>query len=158
LHADPLLQAVRDHPQVERDALDVTGGRLAGIHVFAVDDERDALTLLREVLEQAGAQVTTLSSADDVLEAITKTVPDALISDIGMPGTDGFELIRRIRQSPDRARREIPAAALTAYARSEDRTRTLRSGFQMHLSKPIDPGELVAAVEALVRRGGFSIS
>jgi CheY-like chemotaxis protein len=158
VHADRLLEAPREHPRSDRRTIDRTPRRLNGIHVFAVDDEGDALTLLREILEEAGAHVTTLSSAGEVLEAIQITVPDALITDIGMPETDGFELIRRIRQSPDRAIRDIPAAALTAYARSEDRTRTLRGGFQMHLSKPIDPGELVAAVEALVRRGDLSLS
>jgi CheY-like chemotaxis protein len=155
VHADRSLDAVREHPRAERSATDPGRGRLNGIHVFAVDDEADALTLLREILEQAGAEVTTLSSAEEALDAMETTVPDALITDIGMPGTDGFELIRRIRQSPDGAIRAVPAAALTAYARSEDRTRTLRSGFQLHLSKPIDPGELVAAVEALIRRGQF---
>jgi PAS domain S-box-containing protein len=158
VHADHLLAAPREHPRSERRIIDRETGRLDGVRVFAVDDESDALTLLREILEQAGAQVTTCSSADKALDAIQIAVPDVLITDLGMPGTDGFELIRRIRQWPDRAIREMPVAALTAYARSEDRTRTLRSGFHMHLSKPIDPNELVAAVEALVRRGDVSVS
>jgi PAS domain S-box-containing protein len=158
VHADRVLEAPREHPRTDRSTIDRTPGRLNGIHVLAVDDESDALTLLREILQQAGAHVTTSSSAAEVLDAIQMAVPDVLITDIGMPEIDGFELIRRIRQSPDRAIRHIPAAALTAYARSEDRTRTLRSGFQMHLSKPIDPSELVAAVEALVGRGDLSLS
>ena len=75
-----------------------------------------------------------------------------LVSDIGMPEVDGYELIRAIRASTDPAVRELPAAALTAFARSEDRTKALQSGFQMHLAKPVDPGELVASVATLVRR------
>jgi CheY-like chemotaxis protein len=74
-----------------------------------------------------------------------------MVSDLGMPGMDGFELIRRIRQMAG-AVRDLPAAALTAYARSEDRARAMRSGFEMHLAKPIDPSELIAAVASLARR------
>ena len=75
-----------------------------------------------------------------------------IVTDLGMPGMDGYAFIGEVRRSPIEKLRTLPAAALTAYARSEDRTRTLRSGFQMHLSKPIDPGELVAGVAALVGR------
>lgn len=78
--------------------------------------------------------------------------PDALVVDLGMPQMDGFEVIRRVRGSTDPAIRNIPAAALTACARSEDRTKAPRSGFEMHLAKPVDPGELVASVATLVRR------
>jgi len=79
--------------------------------------------------------------------------PDVLVIDLGMPEMDGFELITRIRKLPDREVRRTPAAALTAFARSEDRTKALRWGFEMHLAKPIDPGELVASVATLARRG-----
>jgi CheY-like chemotaxis protein len=75
-----------------------------------------------------------------------------LVADLGMPQMDGFELIARIRRSADAAVRDVPAAALTAYARSEDRAKALRSGFQLHLSKPIDPAELMTAIAALARR------
>jgi CheY-like chemotaxis protein len=123
---------------------------LGGTHVFAVDDDPDALRLLREILEAAGARVTTAASAAAALQEIRAANPDVLVTDIGMPSMDGFELIRRLRQADDRAVRDIPAAALTAYARSEDRAKTLQSGFQMHLAKPIDPVELASAVKALV--------
>jgi CheY-like chemotaxis protein len=80
--------------------------------------------------------------------------PDVLVADLGMPLMDGFELIQQLRTSAIAAVRDIPAAALTAYARSEDRAKALKSGFEMHLAKPIDPAELIAAVKALARRRG----
>jgi CheY-like chemotaxis protein len=78
--------------------------------------------------------------------------PNVLLADVGLPTVDGYELIARVRKLSEPSIREIPAAALTAYARSEDRVKTLQSGFQMHLAKPVDPSELVAAVAALARR------
>jgi CheY-like chemotaxis protein len=96
--------------------------------------------------------VQTVGSAPQALEKLAIERPDVLVSDLGMPGMDGFELIDRIRQSPDQVVRDIPAAALTAYARSEDRSKALRSGFSLHLAKPIDPAELVAAIGALARQ------
>jgi CheY-like chemotaxis protein len=126
---------------------------LSGVHVFAVDDEPDALRLLVEILEAAGARVTTAGSAAAALDKLTAAPPDVLVADLGMPLMDGFELIRRIRESDDRRVRDVPAAALTAYARSEDRVRTLQAGFEMHLAKPVDPLELASAIGALARRG-----
>jgi PAS domain S-box-containing protein len=142
----------REHPRTEqREAL--TGlGDLEGVHVFAIDDEEDALTLLRVVLETAGAQVTTHSAPRTALARIAEVKPQVLVVDLGMPEMDGFELITQLRKSKNRAICAIPAAALTAFARSEDRTRALRSGFEMHLAKPVDPGELVASVATLARR------
>jgi len=144
--------APREHPRTTRvDALTELAD-LCGIRVLAVDDEADALSLLRVALEAAGAGVITTSSPTDTIALIERHAPDVVVIDIGMPGMDGFEVIRRIRQSSSEAVRRVPAAALTAFARSEDRTRALRSGFEMHLAKPIDPGELVASVLTLVRR------
>jgi PAS domain S-box-containing protein len=142
----------REHPRTERLQPLTQLGDLAGIRVMAVDDEADALALLRVVLEAAGAEVTTVSSPEALLADLPSVKPHALVVDLGMPGMDGFEVIARIRESADPAVRDTPAAALTAFARSEDRTKALRSGFEMHLSKPIDPGELVASVATLVRR------
>src|SRR5919197_129291 len=119
---------------------------------MAIDDEEDALGLLRVVLEAAGADVVTMSSAADALKRVGDVKPDALVVDLGMPQMDGFDFITRLRASTDADVREIPAAALTAFARSEDRTKALDSGFEMHLAKPVDPGELVASVLTLVRR------
>lgn len=125
---------------------------LTGVRVLAIDDEEDGRRLVREVLEAAGAIVETAGSAEDGLEQLERSVPDAVIADLGMPRMDGFEFIHRMRSSPVAALRLVPAAALTAYARSEDRARALQSGFQLHLAKPIDPSELMAAVASLVRR------
>jgi len=125
---------------------------LRGIRVLAVDDEADALRLLRGVLETAGAEVTTVSSPAEALRIIGATKPDVLVADLGMPDMDGFALIERIRNSPNPEVCDVPAAALTAFARSEDRTRALQCGFEMHLAKPVDPGELVASVATLARR------
>jgi len=146
------VQMPREHPRTERREPLTTLVDLHGVRVLAVDDEEDALSLLRVVLETAGAEVTTLGSPLLAMERIGEIKPHALIIDLGMPEMDGFELIRRIRSSIDPAIQQIPAAALTAFARSEDRTRALRSGFQMHLAKPVDPGELVASVATLAKR------
>jgi PAS domain S-box-containing protein len=142
----------REHPRTERREALSGLADLRGIRVLAIDDEEDALTLLQVVLESAGAEVTRLSSPVTALERIGDLAPDVLVVDLGMPEMDGFEFITRIRKSENAAIRNLPAAALTAFARSEDRTRALRSGFEMHLAKPIDPGELVASVATLARR------
>ena len=104
------------------------------------------------VLEAAGAQVTTVGSPIAALDLVETLQPDALVVDLGMPEMDGFAFIARIRAALNPQIRDIPAAALTAFARSEDRTKALRSGFELHLAKPVDPGELVASVATLVRR------
>jgi CheY-like chemotaxis protein len=151
VHPD-VSPAAREHPRTERHEPLTTLADLRGIRVLAVDDEEDALTLLRAVLETAGAEVTTVISPLIALDRISEARPHVLVLDLGMPEMDGFELIKRIRQSKDAAIRNVPAAALTAFARSEDRTKALRTGFEMHLAKPIDPGELVAAVATLAKR------
>ena len=125
---------------------------LEGVHVLAVDDEPDALSLLSEALEAAGARVTTAKSAQEALTQLDLEVPDVVVADLGMPQMDGFGFINRLRRHVNPRVREIPAAALTAYARSEDRMKALRAGFQIHLAKPIDPAELVTTIAALARR------
>ncbi len=146
----------REHPRTVRaDALTSLGG-LAGVRVVAIDDQEDSLTLLRVVLETAGATVITFASPVTALAELAVVRPDVLIVDVGMPEMDGFAFIGHVRASSDPAIRHLPAAALTAFARSEDRTKALRSGFEMHLAKPVDPGELVAAAATLVRRTRLS--
>jgi CheY-like chemotaxis protein len=142
----------RTHPHGQAQPITGPIPSLDGVHVLAVDDDSDALTLGRDILESAGARVTTFDSSELALEEIASVRPDVLIADVGLPRLDGFELIKRIRQLPETRLRDVPAAALTAYARAEDRVKALQSGFQMHLAKPIDPAELIVAVAALAKR------
>jgi CheY-like chemotaxis protein len=150
VHA-PLEPERRIHPRTDGIRPPVELPVLPDLSVLVVDDDADALGLVREILESAGARVRTATSVRQALEEIEHQVPDVLVSDLGMPGMDGFDLIQRIRHMEGPAR-ELPAAALTAYARSEDRAKALRLGFEMHLAKPIDPSELIAAVSSLARR------
>jgi CheY-like chemotaxis protein len=129
-----------------------TEGSLSGIRVLVVDDEADARHLIRQVLTGCGAEVTEAASAAEALRLIQSSSPDILVSDIGMPDVDGYDLIRQVRTRL--AAKALPAAALTAFARSEDRRRALLAGFQTHVAKPVDPAELVAVVASLVERTG----
>jgi PAS domain S-box-containing protein len=124
---------------------------LEGVSVLVVDDEPDAREIAQHMLEDCDALVATAASAEEALAVACAAPPDVVVSDISMPGVDGYQLMRRIRSMPEPVC-AVPALALTAFARSEDRTRALEAGFQMHLSKPVDPGELAAAVASLARR------
>ncbi|MTJ16545.1 response regulator [Dolichospermum sp. UHCC 0352] len=125
---------------------------LNGLKVLVVDDEVDSREFIATVLQECQAEVTAVSSAQEALEMLTLWTPDVLISDIGMPGENGYSLIRKVRSlSPDKGG-NIPAAALTAYARVEDRMQAIQAGFQLHLPKPIEPVELATVVASLVRR------
>ncbi len=136
------------------DSRGVAAPRLDGLRVLVVDDEPDARALLTAVLEGHGAVVTVASSVDAALREVQKQLPDVLVSDIGMPGEDGYALIRKLRGSIDPGVRALPAAALTAFARMEDRTRAMYAGFQSHVAKPIDPDQLLMVVAILARRTG----
>jgi PAS domain S-box-containing protein len=125
---------------------------LDGLRVVVVDDSADTLELIAFILEQCRAQVRTATSVDQAIQAIAQLKPDILISDIGMPDEDGYSLIRQVRTLEVDQGKPILAVALTAFAREEDRTRTLDAGFQMHLPKPIEPAELVAVVANLAER------
>ena len=126
--------------------------RLDGLKILAVDDERDAREMLRTAFEQCGAKVVTAASAAEALTLLEEVRPDVLISDIGMPGEDGYELIAKVRSLPVERGGKTPAVALTAYARAEDRLRALRTGYQMHVPKPVELAELVAIVSRLAER------
>jgi PAS domain S-box-containing protein len=142
----------RVHPTAEAPSTEMLSlPRLDGLHVFAVDDERDARELLRAVLEDQGAQVTSFASAQDVLAALKTSRPTVLVCDVGMPTMDGYQLIRQLRSEEPRGER-IPALALTAFARAEDRKRSLIAGYQAHLAKPFDVGELILIISDLVGR------
>jgi CheY-like chemotaxis protein len=125
---------------------------LDGLRVLLVDDNIDNLELLAIILEQYGIEVVTAASAAEAIQAIAQSIPDILISDIAMPLEDGYSLIRQIRKLPPEQGGLIPAIALTAYAKNEDRLLALEAGFQMHLPKPIDPNELIAVVMKLVQQ------
>jgi PAS domain S-box-containing protein len=144
--------AERVHPRTSTAGQQIPTGSLHTVYAVAVDDDPDALTLIAELLEAAGAHVRTAASAEEALRIIEADPPQVLITDLGMPKVDGFQLVDRIRGHRNPLVRRVPAAALTAYARSEDRVKALRSGFQIHLAKPIDPTELVTAVAALAKR------
>jgi signal transduction histidine kinase/ActR/RegA family two-component response regulator len=119
---------------------------LSGVRVLVVDDEEDARELLDAILSQAGAVVQTAGSVDEALELLRREVPDALVSDLGMPVKSGYALIHQLRALPREQGGRIPAVALTAFARSEDRTRALTAGFTTHIPKPVEPTELVVVL------------
>jgi PAS domain S-box-containing protein len=125
---------------------------LSGIRVLVVDDEPDARDLVATVLEHQGAEVKTAESAAEALGLVERLRPDVLLSDIEMPGESGYALIHNVRKLPAERGGRVPAAALTAYARLEDRTRALRAGFQMHVPKPLNPTELATIVASLAGR------
>jgi len=124
---------------------------LAGLRVLVVDDEPDARDLLLAVLSDCGAEAVAVASVTEALAALTERHADVLVSDIGMPGHDGYDLIREVRSGRGRAFQAIPAVALTAYASADDRRRALAAGFSVHVPKPIEPHALVAVVAGLAR-------
>jgi CheY-like chemotaxis protein/two-component sensor histidine kinase len=119
---------------------------LDGIRVLAVDDEPDARNLLKVILEEEGASVTTASSCQGALDAVEECLPDLIVSDIGMPGEDGYQFIRKLRAREPEHGGSVPAIALTAFARPEDRDCSLAAGFQAHMAKPVEPSALVQTV------------
>jgi PAS domain S-box-containing protein len=144
----------RVHPKTPQTAPDFKNSDLAGVRVLVVDDEADARELVKHVLAECDAEVFTAESADDALAIIERERPHVLVSDIGMPVVDGYELLKRVRALGPALGGSLPAVALTAFARSEDRTRALRAGFLVHVSKPVEPAELVATVASVSGRTG----
>jgi len=127
-------------------------GELANLKVLVLDDEADARQLVVRILIRSGADVTVASSVEEALQALDRSRPEVIVSDIGMPNQDGYDFIRQVRtRYPAEA---LPAAALTAFARIEDRKRALLAGFQTHVTKPVDPAELVTVVAGLAGRTG----
>jgi CheY-like chemotaxis protein len=121
------------------------------LRVLVVDDNADTLELVSFILEEYGTEVITAASAIEAIAAIAQSQPNILISDIAMPGIDGYSLIRKVRTLSSERGGQIPAIALTAYASEEERIRLLDSGFQMHIAKPVDPAKLVAVVANLAQ-------
>jgi CheY-like chemotaxis protein len=149
----PVYDIDRFHAKTATEsASDFAALDLTGIKVLVVDDEPDALELMSRVLTDCHAEVCTAATAGDALVLLERERPHVLVTDIGMPGVDGYELLRRMRGLGQARGGKIPAIALTAFARSEDRTRALRAGFLVHVSKPVEPSELVATVAAVSGR------
>ena len=130
----------------------VSHADIAGLKVLVVDDEPDARALIRVLLEERKAQVVVAATAAEGLELLRESRPDVLVSDIGMPVQDGYELIRQVRRLDHHDGGATPAVALTAYARSEDHMKAVMAGFQQHVSKPVEPDELITVIASLAQR------
>jgi CheY-like chemotaxis protein/two-component sensor histidine kinase len=151
------VRALRTGPAPKREA---SGERveLHRVRVLLVEDEPDNREVLRTLLERHHATVAVAGSAAEALEMMPTVRPSILVSDIGLPGMDGYELIERVRKMDARSGGRIPAIALTAHASTDDRTKALRAGFQAHITKPVEPGELVATISSLTGLVGAPIS
>ena len=128
------------------------GDILYDIHVLLVEDDDDSRKLLGTMLKRYGARVTSTKSAAEALRVFEGELPDVMISDIGMPDQDGYELVRKLRSLPIEKGGAVPAIALTGYASRKDRERALNSGYQQHMAKPIEQADLMKSIAALVGR------
>ena len=155
----PLAEERRDPARAEERRREVERRsrsgvvRLDGLHVLLVEDDDDSRKLLGTMLKRYGARVTSTKSAKEALSVFEGELPDVMISDIGMPDEDGYELIRKLRALPVEKGGRIPAIALTGYASKKDRERALSAGYHQHIAKPIEQADLIAAIAALVGRG-----
>ena len=138
------------HPNAADGSVPTTA--LMGLRILAVDDEIDATAVTAAILVSAGAEVKTAASVSQAMDLMKQWRPDVLISDIGMPDEDGYDLIRKVRAQPSDNQRNIPAIALTAFARTRDRLKVLSAGYQMHVPKPIEPLELVTVVASVTKK------
>jgi signal transduction histidine kinase/ActR/RegA family two-component response regulator len=147
------LPRSREHPRQAAKAavLDaIVESDLLGVTILVVDDEPDARALIERLLTDSHARVFTAGSAAEAFTVLMRESPDILLSDIGMPGEDGYALIKRIRALPEKG--SLPAIALTAYARTDDRIKAIQAGYHMHLAKPVEPVELLAMVQSIAQR------
>jgi CheY-like chemotaxis protein len=155
----PLAQERRDPARAEERRRELERRRsrkdrvrLDGIHVLLVEDDDDSRKLLGTMLKRYGAKVTSTKSAAEALDVFSNELPDLLISDIGMPDEDGYELIRKLRERPIDQGGATPAIALTGYASRKDRERALAAGYHKHMAKPVEQAEMIAAIAGLVGR------
>jgi PAS domain S-box-containing protein len=152
VHAEPDPSLERRHPRAANTpVLPDICDRLAGLKVLVVDDEPDARALVKRLLEECQAVVIVAASAAEALERLLADRPDVLVSDIGMPEEDGYALIKQVRALGPERGGNVPAVALTAYARAEDRINAVVAGFQMHVAKPVEPAELITVIAALAK-------
>jgi signal transduction histidine kinase/ActR/RegA family two-component response regulator len=152
LHARPHPPRERRHPAASVEVPSDACADIANLRVLVIDDEPDSRALLRRLLEECDAHVIDAPDAEEAFQLVKSEQPDVIVSDIGMPGEDGFSFIRRVRALPAEQGGAIPAIALTAYARAEDRIKVMMAGFQHHLAKPVEAAELVAVVASLASR------
>lgn len=141
-------------PKAEGNPYEIPADRLKALNdsrVLIVDDSADVRELLTVLLTQYGVKVVAVASAEEALAAVKELRPDVLVSDIGMPDMDGYELIRQVRTLQDLRCRRLPAVALTAHARPEDRQAALASGYHMHIPKPVEPIDLLTSVANLLK-------
>jgi CheY-like chemotaxis protein len=156
----PLAQERRDPARAEERRLELERRRsrsgvirLDGLHVLLVEDDDDSRKLLGTMLKRYGARVTSAKSVKEALTVFDGELPDVLLSDIGMPDEDGYELIRKLRSRPPEQGGLTPAIALTGYASRKDRERALAAGYQQHMAKPIEQEDMMVSIAALVGRG-----
>jgi CheY-like chemotaxis protein len=141
------------HPKTSRPGdFDYTGVDLEGVTIMIIDDEADTRTLLTRLFRECKAEVRAVANAVEAIAELKRNQPDLIISDIGMPGMDGYQFIHEVRELDASQGGTVPAIALTAFARSEDRTRAMMAGYNMHVAKPIEAQELLATVANLAGR------
>ena len=148
----PLIEATASAPNVSQQKLPPAPQLLSGLNVLLVDDDSDTLKLMATALTRRQANVTAVSSAGEAIQAITRKRPDVLVSDIAMPDEDGYGLIEKVRLLENNDSQNIPAVAITAYAKEEDRERALSAGFQIYLAKPVELTELISVVARAAKR------
>jgi PAS domain S-box-containing protein len=153
LHAEAESSVERRHPSARNGPVNANVcAQIEGAKIIVVDDEPDARSLIKRLLEDCRAEVKVAASAAEAFDLLRAAPPDVLISDVGMPEEDGYSLIRRVRALKATEGGAVPAVALTAYARSEDRMNAVTAGFQHHVAKPVEPAELITIVASLVKR------
>jgi CheY-like chemotaxis protein len=130
--------------------IETSNAGLRGLDILVVDDEADTLELFRQLLESAGATVRTAAGGHEALQAYERRQPDMLVTDLGLPGMDGYEVLRHVRAHPPEDGRFVPAVAVTAYTRMYDRGKSMAAGFSAHIAKPIDPTEFISVLIAAV--------
>jgi len=156
VHPQPEPESERRHPRAVPGFTGIPDNcvEITGVRVLVVDDEPDARALVKRLLEDCHALVTAAASVSEAIEFVQAGEFDVLVSDIGMPGEDGYALIKKVRALAPGRGGKIPAIALTAYARGEDRVKAIAAGFQLHVTKPVEPVELVTMVASAARRIG----